>query len=328
MSAGAAHAAPIYDMGAMMGSPNPMAVSPPAPAPAPARGAPAPFLAPALPEAGTVSGTQLYDMSIFLNGGGGAFPAPAGAAGFDESFGADDFGGDYGAVSDTPVEDSGDENDPLEPFNRMVFQFNQLVYDIVMDPAAYAYTSVMPDAAMNAVDNAMKNLGEPVTLANDLLQMEFERAWNTTKRTTVNSTVGVGGLFNVSDEFGIPFHSEDFGQTLAVYGAPEPFYLMLPVYGPSNPRDASKLFVHKYMDGYGYLIGKYGNEATGVGLQVLGGVNSYRKVQKDLETMRETSIDYYAALRSLYRQNRAGEIANSDGVYVPDDLDYDLGEDF
>lgn len=264
----------------------------------------------------------LYDMSRFLNE-----PHP-----FDDTPvvqpqrpvsepAADDSDDDSGPVADA----DDDDGDPIEPLNRMIFQFNQLFTGLVLEPAAVAYDTVIPDRAQTSIGQALNNLGGPVVLANDLLQAEWGRAWTTTQRTAINSTIGVAGLFDVASEWDIHGHSEDFGQTLGVWGVDEYAFIMLPVFGPSSPRDAvGKFVVDGYFDAYGHLLGEYHNDESALGLQILGGINQYNNVRADLKNIEETSIDYYAALRSLYRQNRASEIANTEGAYIPEDLDYDL----
>ena len=110
-------------------------------------------------------------------------------------------------------------SDPLEPVNRVVFKFNDFFQDAVLGPLASIYTLVLPNEGRKAVHNFLKNLKAPLTLANDLLQGEMDRAWVTTKRFSINTTIGVGGILDVANEWGIKHHSEDAGQTLAVIDA-------------------------------------------------------------------------------------------------------------
>jgi ABC-type transporter lipoprotein component MlaA len=132
-----------------------------------------------------------------------------------------------------------DENDPLEPVNRAVFQFNRVLDGLILEPAALMYRMATPAFVRDGVQNFLANLRTPVVLANDLLQGEFGRAEKTLGRFMLNTILGVGGLIDVGGRVGMPErHYEDFGQTLAVYGVGEGPYLMLPVLGPSNPRDA------------------------------------------------------------------------------------------
>jgi phospholipid-binding lipoprotein MlaA len=131
-----------------------------------------------------------------------------------------------------------DDNDPLEGLNRGIFEFNRVVDGVLIKPAAQIYRGVLPQQAQDSVRSFLRNLRSPVILANDVLQGDMDRAGSTIGRFLVNTTLGIGGLFDVASELGMPFHDEDFGQTLAVWGVGEGPYLVLPLLGPSNPRDA------------------------------------------------------------------------------------------
>ncbi|MEK7246697.1 MAG: VacJ family lipoprotein, partial [Pseudomonadota bacterium] len=128
-------------------------------------------------------------------------------------------------------------NDPIEPANRVIFAFNRAIDAAILKPLAKIYRDFTPKIFQDAVGNILANLRAPVVLANDVLQGEGKRAGNTLARFVVNSTVGLGGMIDAASEMGVPRHAEDFGQTLAVWGVPEGPYLMLPLFGPSNPRD-------------------------------------------------------------------------------------------
>ena len=132
-------------------------------------------------------------------------------------------------------------NDPLEPLNRRIFQFNRVVDGLVLEPAARIYRMATPQFVRTGVRNFLANLGTPVVLANDLLQGEFERAELTLGRFLMNTILGLGGVIDVGGKLGMPpRHYEDFGQTLAVYGVGSGPYLMLPLLGPSNGRDPDR----------------------------------------------------------------------------------------
>ncbi len=209
---------------------------------------------------------------------------------------------------------SDDVNDPIEPLNRFFFQFNELIQTWFLRPAGIFYRSFLPPGMRDSVGNFLGNLSEPVTLANDLLQGEGGRAQATVQRFVINSTYGIGGLFDRSTEMGVDRHKEDFGQTMAVWGTGEGFYLVLPVFGPSNPRDAvGKLVVDPFFDPLGYFLDK----DLAMTRTVLKGVDEYEGVMDELEQIKKTSIDYYAALRSMYRQKRVSEIANGEAVDLP-----------
>lgn len=221
-------------------------------------------------------------------------------------------------------------NDPIEPVNRAIFEFNEGLQVLLLRPAATLYKAFTPPPVREAVGNAMDNLSTSVTLSNDLFQAEWERAWQTTERFFINSTYGVGGLVDRAAEMGIPKHTEDFGQTLAVWGVGEGFYLVLPLFGPSNPRDAvGKLGVDPFLDGFGWYLKLNDEDAGEWARTVVNGVNEYAGVVDELDQVRKTSVDYYAAIRSMYRQKRAAEIRNGAQADLPPipDLTYEFEDD-
>lgn len=202
-------------------------------------------------------------------------------------------------------------NDPIEPFNRAVFSFNQFADGILIKPITLAYRTFVPPEPREGVRNFLANLRSPIVLANDLLQGEFDRAVVTVQRFAINSTAGLGGLFDVAATFGIEGHSEDFGQTLAVWGSGEGPYLMLPLLGPSNPRDATGLIVDSLFDPLWYLAS---SDALWTRALVRG-LYERERVLDALDEIERTSLDFYATLRSLYRQRRADHIRN--GAQAP-----------
>lgn len=225
------------------------------------------------------------------------------------------------------------DNDPLEGLNRAVFFLNQILEVWFLRPASTAYEAFLPPPVRNSIDNVIDNLRSPVTLANDVLQGEWDRAGNTVARMGINTTMGIGGLFDAAAENGFPKHEEDFGQTLAVWGTPEPFYLVLPLLGPSNPRDAvGKFLVDGYFDPFGLWLTNTHREPALWSMRVLDGLEKYTGVRDDLDNIRKTSVDFYAALRSLYRQKRLSDINNGrtpELAPIPDlgDLDLNYGDD-
>ena len=226
---------------------------------------------------------------------------------------------------------SGNDNgDPLEPLNRAILEFNEFVHGLLLRPIAGIYRMVLPEFVRDGIHNALNNLNTPIILANDLLQWEPERAWQTTQRFFINTTIGVGGLMDVAKDFGIEGHKEDLGQTFAVWGVPEGFYLMLPIFGPSNPRDAVGLALNSFLDPISYWANNTGREEIIFGRAMLSGVDEFSRVMDDLEKLKQTSIDYYAALRSIARQKRKAEISNGapkEGAPLPD-LKYDFNAEF
>src|SRR3546814_672513 len=129
-------------------------------------------------------------------------------------------------------------NDPLEPANRVVFAFNEAVDTVVIRPVAVTYDTFVPSPVQQGVTNFLRNLRTPVIFANELLQGDWQGAEVAFTRFFLNSTLGLGGFIDIAAYEKLEFQSEDFGQTLATWGVGEGPYLVLPILGPSNPRDA------------------------------------------------------------------------------------------
>lgn len=202
-------------------------------------------------------------------------------------------------------------NDPLEPFNRVVFEVNLTLDGLILKPFATMYRGVMPEVGRTAVHNVLSNLREPVVFVNDVLQGELERAGTAAGRFAINSTIGILGIIDVATDFGLEQHSEDFGQTFAVWGAPEGPYLVLPIFGPSNPRDALGLLAEAVLDPLNYYARHEDIDAFQTSRSLTTGIDIRERNLDTLDVIERTSLDFYAAIRSLYRQRRADEIRNS-----------------
>lgn len=232
-------------------------------------------------------------------------------------------------ASSGAVRAQSDVNDPLEPMNRFFFEFNQIMDGLLLEPAARIYRGVTPQLLRDAVSNFLDNLNTPVVLANDILQGEPYRAEKTLGRFMLNTIMGVGGLIDVGGMLGMPErHSEDFGQTLAVYGVGEGPYLVLPLLGPSNPRDTLGFVVDFAFDPMTYVaprdiaLARFGTELLAFREQNI----------EAFDELKRSSIDLYAATRTLARQLRATEIRNGapaplDDIYDEDLYDFDDPED-
>ena len=218
-----------------------------------------------------------------------------------------------------------DMNDPLEPLNRAIFQFNETVYTFLFTPIAKTYNSVFPATFRTGLGNVIDNISSPVTFVNDLLQFELNRALTTVARFVVNSTIGIGGMADIASSIGLEEHKEDFGQTLGTYGVGEGVYLVLPLLGPNNPRDAiGKYLVDPYFDPLGLYLSNTDRDAASYARLGVGALDEYAGLVDELEQIKKTSVDYYAAIRSLYRQKRLTEISNGRDDAMPSIPNYDL----
>jgi len=215
-------------------------------------------------------------------------------------------------------------HDPWEGMNRRVFWFNLKADKYVLRPAATGYDYVLPGKVQNSIHNLLENASSPVTFANDLLQGEFKQSGVTLGRLIANSTVGVGGLFEVADHIGLPKHKSDFGQTLALWGASQGPYMMLPLLGPSNVRDGFGSSVDVFLDPLTYVYFFHDIDYGGVAQRTLSAIDFRAANMAQIDELQATSVDYYATVRSAYQQARQKHIygeSTSDADFNDDAFD-------
>jgi phospholipid-binding lipoprotein MlaA len=200
-------------------------------------------------------------------------------------------------------------NDPLEPMNRAIFDFNDKAYTYVLFPVARGYND-LPQPARTGLHNLIDNLNEPIVFMNKSLQGKVSDAGTTFARFAVNSIFGFGGLIDVASHNDLQEpKGGDFGATLYTYGIGEGPYLVLPLFGPSNPRDAVGMAVDGVADPWGYVL--YTTYPEQIGVAIGKGVDLLAGRIDDYEQAKKTSLDFYAFLRSSYRQNRAFDLGQS-----------------
>ena len=206
--------------------------------------------------------------------------------------------------------------DPLEPLNRIVFAVNEMLDTIVLRPAAFVYGKVLPDPVRLGVRNVIRHLSLPFTFVNDVAQGEWERSGDTAQRFLLNTMVGFVGLIDVAEDHGLPHRSTDFGSTLASWGVGEGPYLVLPLAGPSNVRDGVGLVVQSVADPVDIAFRNAGHEHMPL---VRAGVATIDFRHRNLDTLddfKANALDYYAFIRTLYRQRRAFEIDGGQEMYL------------
>ena len=223
-------------------------------------------------------------------------------------------------------------NDPLEPLNRSMFAFNMAVDNLVLEPVAKGYRAVTPQIARTGIRNFFKNLKQPVYFANAVFQLEGEQALSIAGRFLSNTLFGFFGFADTASELDIPVYEPDFGQTLYVWGIKEAGpYLVLPVLGPSNPRDAIGWGVDSVMAPLDWAL-----KGEPVLLYSKFAVESFSKREGALEfldSLEKGSTDFYATMRSMYRQNRKNKLENSnviigyDQVVQKKEYEFDLPSD-
>ncbi|MEQ5776727.1 MULTISPECIES: VacJ family lipoprotein [unclassified Thalassospira] len=218
--------------------------------------------------------------------------------------------------------------DPIEPVNRVVHNLNGAVDFLILYPAAMWYGDIAPQPVKNSVRSFANNLGEPINAVNALFQGDPDQAVASLQRFIVNSTIGLLGFNDVATEFGIPYRDEDFGQTLAHYGVGAGPYIVLPLFGPSNLRDTTGLVTDYLMNPFTYGADNSDKIAVGYyGGMVGGAIDSRYRNNENIEQLKQSSLDYYAALRSLYRQHRNSVIRNG-GPVMNDDQNNAMNASF
>ncbi len=199
-------------------------------------------------------------------------------------------------------------NDPLEPLNRKILDANMFVDRILLKPVTKVYIAILPEAARDALKRALDNMKEPVVVINNVLQGQPKRAGIAIGRFTVNSTLGLAGLFDIAKKWGLHKEAGDFGQTLFVWGLPEGPYLIVPILGPSNPRDLIGMGTDAYIDPFSYLATVKDVDDLQIARFVVGGIDQRARVMDILDDLQKNSLDFYAQLRSLSQQRRAAEL--------------------
>ncbi|MFQ5939180.1 MAG: VacJ family lipoprotein [Alphaproteobacteria bacterium] len=221
-------------------------------------------------------------------------------------------------------------NDSFEPTNRAVFDANLALDRAVLKPFAKGYRTVLPETMQNNTRNFLRNVRSPLIFINDVLQGKPGRASETFMRFFVNSTAGMLGLFDVAGQLGLEYHDEDFGQTLAVWGFGEGQYVMLPLFGPSNVRDTVGRVADTFLDPFTHVVAATDQEFAALGATFTRGIDERSRNIETLDEIERTSVDFYAAIRSLYRQRRADEISDGEATaLVPaPSISYDFLDEF
>jgi phospholipid-binding lipoprotein MlaA len=198
-------------------------------------------------------------------------------------------------------------NDPLEPTNRVIFDVNLVTDRWIFEPLAEGYREVVPEFGQIWIRNFLGWLHEPTVLANNLLQGEVSRAGRTTARFMINTLLGPVGLRDMAKQQGFEHEVGDFGQTLHVWGFPEGPYLVLPMLGPSNVRDAIGLGVDSISDPIRFATIAHSGVVTW-GRFGLEGVDERSQNIESFDELKRSSVDFYAQLRSIVRQRRAAQL--------------------
>ena len=198
------------------------------------------------------------------------------------------------------------KNDPLEPMNRAIFGFNEIVDDNILKPVAKTYKYITPDPVETGVSNFFSNVGEVSTIANDVLQLKFSQASYDLARFSINTTIGILGIFDVASSMGFEKNKEDFGQTLGYWGIPQGPYLVIPFFGPSSIRDAPGLYADMQISPIEQLHNK-----EELALTTLNIVDIRAKLLRATRILDTAAKDKYIFIRESYLQQR--EVLVNDG---------------
>jgi phospholipid-binding lipoprotein MlaA len=229
--------------------------------------------------------------------------------------------------------------DPIEPVNRAVFEFNETADRFVFKPVAQGYKFVLPEVVRTGVTNFFANLADPWIAVNQLLQGKVELALSDGWRFITNSTLGLGGIFDIATDMGLPKHNEDFGQTLGVWGFDTGAFLVLPILGPSSVRDGIGLIA----DTYGFLPWRLPDwldfnhrVAWQNSLSALDFVNIRANLLDATDLLEDAALDRYAFIRDAYFQRRRNLVydgnpppksAPTSGLAPAPDLDTELARE-
>lgn len=196
-------------------------------------------------------------------------------------------------------------DDPYEKTNRVAFAANQAA----LHPVSVLVKAATPGPVHDRLHDLNANLREPRIFANDVLQFRFGAAVKTVGRFITNSSIGLGGLFDIAGQAGLPQQSGDFGQTLFVWGVPAGTYVVLPYFGPSTGRDAAGLVVDEVSDPVGLALGKLFGWWASIGTGVLDATVRL----SEFKEAEDVSIDFYSFARSAYYQTRRSDLREAIG---------------
>ena len=231
----------------------------------------------------------------------------------------------FSGCASSPDSAGKQENDPFESFNRQIYSFNEGADEYVIGPIAHAYRDVFPEPIRNSIRNFLLNLKTPMSAINATLQGDIERGLIAVGRFTVNSTVGILGLFDVAKYIGLESVDEDFGQTLGAWGIEPGPYLILPILGPTSTRDLGGKVGDWVVDPVGLYLIREDYEDVLLGTKLTKALDTRVELDGVIEGTRKNSLDPYAIMRTMYLQRRARLVANEESedtsIY---DIDIDI----
>ncbi len=201
-------------------------------------------------------------------------------------------------------------DDPLESYNRGMFQVNEAVDSVLLRPLAKGYRFITPDPIRSRIRNVSDNLGEPLSMMNAFLQGDFNQGMTNFWRFVINSTIGLGGMHDVAATAGLAPREETFSQTLAVWGVGSGPYIVLPIFGPSDLRGVVGKGVDWFTDPVNYALRQDGTDWTLYGVRAGQALVTRERFLDPIDDIYASSLDPYASFKSIYEQRRDAEINN------------------
>ena len=207
-------------------------------------------------------------------------------------------------------------NDPWEPMNRKIFAFNMAADKYALRPVAKGYRAVTTEGFRSKVRTFIGNLKTPLTIINDILQLNLKNAGIDLSRFIINSTLGFFGVYDVAGKMGLPQNTQGFGTTMAVWNVPSGPYLVLPFLGPSNVRDTAGIAADVFLDPF-YYVSKNNNDQdvkwSFWAADSVGVIATYENSIDLLDEGKKSALDFYAFMRSMYQQHRKKMIERAKG---------------
>ncbi|WP_169569717.1 VacJ family lipoprotein [Sneathiella limimaris] len=216
-------------------------------------------------------------------------------------------------------------SDPIEPLNRYFHDVNKALDELALKPVAHIYRDALPDKVQESVGNFLTNLSQPIYFLNNVAQGDFDGAGDNMGAFFTNTFLGFGGLFDVAQ---IDTDEEDLGQTFAVWGFGEGPYLVLPILGPNTTREAVGMVGEHFIDPANLVARNHDIDNFELYRGGATAVHFRAQSMKELDEIEKNSIDFYAAIRSLYRQNRQNLILDGEAPVTPlPDISFEFEDD-
>jgi len=235
-----------------------------------------------------------------------------------------------GACATPPGDDSAqvmnaEVSDPIEPMNRYFHDVNQALDALAFRPVSHIYRDAVPDGVRESVSNFLTNLSQPIYFINNIAQGDLDGAGDNMGAFFTNTLLGFGGLFDIAQ---LDTDREDLGQTFAVWGVGEGPYLVLPVLGPNTSREAVGMVGEHFIDPANLVARNHDIDNFELGRGMARAIDFRSKSLDSLDEIEKNSIDFYAAIRSLYRQNRKNIILDGSPKNTPlPDISFELDDD-